>query len=287
VARTAGNRAADRLRVPAAMRRDVRMLGDMLGQVIRESDGDDLLADVEDLRRRVIAAREHDLDDGCEPGGSADDDIAALIASWPVTRAEAVARAFTVYFHLVNLAEEHQRVRTLRERDTGTEPVRESLGAAIAGIAGRLTPGERESLLGRLEVHPVLTAHPTEARRRAVTEALRRISRQLARLDDAQLGAVDRTEASRRLLEEVDLLWRTSQLRIQAMQPLDEVRAGMAIFDETLFELAPRVYRELDRALQGTGTRLSRRRSPTRRRGFRLTTCSGPWRTRPQGSGGH
>ncbi len=231
------------------MRRDVRMLGEILGQVIRESEGDDLLADVENLRRRVIAARERP-DSGHETGRSADDEIAALVTSWPVERAEAVARAFTVYFHLANLAEEHQRVRTLRERDTGTKPVRESLSAAIESLASTSTPAQRESLLGRLEVHPVLTAHPTEARRRAVTEALRRIGAALTRLDDPKLGATDRTEASRQLREEIDLLWRTSPLRIQAMQPLDELRSAMAIFDETLFQLAPRLYRELDRALQ-------------------------------------
>jgi len=236
------------------MRRDVRMLGELLGQVIRDTGGDDLLADVEYLRRRVIAAREHDLDDIHDTGSSADDEIAALVASWPVTRAEAVARAFTVYFHLANLAEEHQRVRTLRERDTGTEPVRESLSATMTRLAGSISTEQRDSLLSRLEVHPVLTAHPTEARRRAVTEALRRISVQLDKLDDANLGATDRTEASRRLAEEIDLLWRTAQLRIQAMQPLDEVRSGTAIFDETLFQLAPRVYRELDRALLGEQT---------------------------------
>ena len=226
------------------------MLGDVLGQVIRESEGEALLADVEDLRRRVIAAREHDEADAGSKRSSADDEIAALIARWPVTRAQAVARAFTVYFHLVNLAEEQQRVRTLRERDTGTAPVRESLRAAVASLSGTLTAAQRESLLDRLEVHPVLTAHPTEARRRAVTQALRRIGAQLSKLDDAKLGATDRTEARRRLAEEVDLLWRTAPLRSQAMQPLDEVRSGTAIFDETLFQLAPRVYRELDRALQ-------------------------------------
>jgi len=235
------------------MRRDVRMLGEILGQVIRESEGDDLLADVENLRRRVIAARERH-ESGNETGRSADDEIAALVTSWPVARADAVARAFTVYFHLANLAEEHQRIRTLRERDTGTEPIRESLNATVRSLAGTLTPDQRDSLLSRLEVHPVLTAHPTEARRRAVTEALRRISAQLTKLHDASLGATDHTEASRRLKEEIDLLWRTAQLRIQAMQPLDEVRSGMAVFDETLFQLAPRLYRELDRALVGEET---------------------------------
>lgn len=235
------------------MRRDVRLLGEMLGRVIAECDGHDLLADVEDLRRRVIAARQHDGAGAhvTKSAAAADDEIAALVAGWPLARAEAVARAFTVYFHLANLAEEHQRIRTLRERDAGAQPVRESLAAAMATLAAAIGEDERAALLGRLEVHPVLTAHPTEARRRAVTEALRRIGAQLDRVNDARLGAAAHAEARRRLREEIDLLWRTSALRTQAMQPLDEVRSGTAIFDATLFRLAPRVYRALDLALQG------------------------------------
>jgi phosphoenolpyruvate carboxylase len=234
------------------MRRDVRLLGEILGQVISESGGKDLLADVEDLRHRVIAARRLDARDG--PGAAADEDITALVASWPLARADAVARAFTVYFHLANLAEEHQRIRTLRERDSGAQPVRESLAAAVTSLGDSLGAGGRSDLLERLEVHLVLTAHPTEARRRAVTEALRRISAQLDAIDDSQLGAAAHAEARRRLSEEIDLLWRTSALRSQAMQPLDEVRSGAAVFDETLFRLAPTVYRALDLALQGEST---------------------------------
>ena len=237
------SRETDSKRMPAAMRRDVRMLGEILGQVISESDGQDLLADVEDLRNRVIDARLDETRAG-------DDEIAALVSGWPLPRAEAVARAFTVYFHLANLAEEHQRVRTLRERDTGERPVRESLAAAVGALGGSLTGPQQAALLGRLRVHPVLTAHPTEARRRAVTEALRRIGEQLGRLDNDRLGAAAHAEAMRRLREEIDLLWRTSALRSQAMQPLDEVRSGAAVFDETLFRLAPAVYRALDQALQ-------------------------------------
>jgi phosphoenolpyruvate carboxylase len=227
------------------MRRDVRVLGEILGQVISESGGKDLLDDVEDLRRRVIGARREDQ------GTAADEEIATLVASWPLARAEAVARAFTVYFHLANLAEEQQRIRTLRERDTGAEPVRESLAAAVSSLNESIGPARRGELLSVLEVHPVLTAHPTEARRRAVTEALRRIGTQLNALDDDRRGSAARAESRRRLREEIDLLWRTSALRSQAMQPLDEVRSGAAVFDETLFRLAPAVYRALDTALQG------------------------------------
>src|SRR6266446_128259 len=131
------------------MRREVRLLGDILGEVIRDSAGPELLADVERLRHAVIDARNVEGwaggDGGREPpvhgrGGRGDDadapgdEITKLVASWSLEAAEQVARAFAVYFHLANLAEEHQRIRNLRERDTGQEPVRESLAAAAAEI---------------------------------------------------------------------------------------------------------------------------------------------------------
>jgi phosphoenolpyruvate carboxylase len=164
-----------------------------------------------------------------------DDEIATLVASWSLEQAEQVARAFAVYFHLANLAEEHQRIRNLRERDTGTEPVRESLAAAVAEIGHDAGPEHLRELLASLRVHLVLTAHPTEARRRAVVAALRRISGLLDMLDDRRAAAADHAEARRELREQIDLLWRTSQLRVKAMDPIDEVRTVMTAFDETLF----------------------------------------------------
>jgi phosphoenolpyruvate carboxylase len=214
------------------MRRDVRLLGDMLGETIRDDVGQDLLDDVEELRLAVIKARSSTMGD----------EIVNLVGSWTLNRAEQVAKAFAVYFHLVNLAEEHQRMRILRERDTGGQPVRESLAAASADLGD---PGN----VSDLRVHLVLTAHPTEARRRAVVAALRRISELLQVVDDDRQGATDRAEATRALREQVDLLWRTSQLRVKAMDPIDEVRTVMTAFDETLFRVVPSVYRELDRAL--------------------------------------
>ena len=240
-------RDADRQYVPAPMRRDVRLLGDLLGEVLRESGGQGLLDDVERLRRAVIAARH--TEQASQPGTLRA--IGEMVAAWPLDRAEAVAHAFTVYFHLANLAEEHQRIRTLRERDAGDQPVRESLAQAVAGIRAEHGSGRVSGLVAGLRVHPVLTAHPTEARRRAVTEALRRIGALLTSLDDGRLGASERAETRRRLREEIDLLWRTSALRAAAMQPLDEVRAAMTAFDETLFRVVPALYRSLDRALAG------------------------------------
>jgi phosphoenolpyruvate carboxylase len=244
------NREKDRDQLPKPMRRDVRLLGDLLGDVISESalSGPELLADVEELRQAVIDARHG------EDQHRTGDEIVALVASWDLDRAEQVARAFTVYFHLVNLAEEHQRIRILRERDDGKQPVRESLAAAVAELGSPAAVQQED-----LRVHLVLTAHPTEARRRAVVAALRRISELLFIVDDDRQGATDRAEAHRALKEQIDLLWRTSQLRVKAMDPIDEVRTVMTAFDETLFRVVPAVYRELERALrvegQGSGGR--------------------------------
>ena len=113
-------RDRDRAALPEPMRRDVRLLGDILGEIIRDSSGPELLADVERLRHAVIDARQRERHDPAAAG----DEIIRLVASWSLEQAEQVARAFAVYFHLANLAEEHQRIRNLRERDTGTEPVR-------------------------------------------------------------------------------------------------------------------------------------------------------------------
>jgi phosphoenolpyruvate carboxylase len=238
-------RDLDRAALPEPMRRDVRLLGDILGEVIRDSAGPELLADVERLRRAVIDARRGSRE------GWGGDEIAELVASWSLDRAEQVARAFTVYFHLANLAEEHQRIRILQERDAGQDPVRESLAAAVDRVGHDVGPGHLGELLGSLRVHLVLTAHPTEARRRAVVAALRRISGLLSALDDQRAGAADVAETRRVLHENIDLLWRTSQLRVKGMDPIDEVRTVMTAFDETLFRVVPAVYRELDRALAG------------------------------------
>ena len=237
------------------MRRDVRLLGSLLGGVLSEAGGQELLDDVEQLRHAVIESRRADaaqLDGERPEPGSSPDDIAALVASWPLDRAEQVASAFTVYFHLANLAEEHQRIRALRERDVTGHPLPESLDATVREIR-RSQGGDRlEELLAGLRVHPVFTAHPTEARRRAVVASLRRISVLMDALDDPRLAATDRTETLRELREQIDVLWRTSQLRVNAMDPIDEVRSVMAAFDETLFRVVPALYRSMDHAVAGS-----------------------------------
>ncbi|MBD2899348.1 Phosphoenolpyruvate carboxylase [Actinomadura sp. RB99] len=231
--------------MPEPLRRDVRLLGAMLGDGLVEYGGRELLDDVERLRHAVIAARR---------GETSADEVAAIVDGWTLERAEQVARAFTVYFHLTNLAEEHHRIRTLRERDTGGS-VPGSVAAAVEEI--RAAGGDRlAEMIDGLEFRPVFTAHPTEARRRAVVTAIQRISDLLTALNAGQ-GASEREETERRLREEIDVLWRTALRRGTQMDPLDEVRTAMAAFDETIFRVVPHVYRALDRALDGedTGTR--------------------------------
>ena len=247
-----GTREAARQEMPAPLRRDVKLLGQLLGQVLSESGGPGLLDDVERLRQLMIAARLSVEDEA---------KAAELVASWPPARAEEVARAFTCYFHLVNLAEEAQRARTLRERER-LGALAESLAETIAKLGAEVGDRRLGELLAGLEVHPVLTAHPTEARRRAVVTAIRRIGEQLDRLDDPRASAVELREANRRLLEEIETLWRTSQIRSTHVHPLDEVRAVMAVFEETLFRVVPELYRSLEAALSGeeSGTRQPRAR---------------------------
>jgi phosphoenolpyruvate carboxylase len=216
------------------------MLGEILGQVVADYGGAKLLRDVEKLRGLVIKARDD---------GSYERNAERLVASWTLERAESVARAFACYFHLANLAEEHHRARVLRERDQGPKPLPESLAATIAELRSRHGERRLKAILSDFEVHPVFTAHPTEARRRAVVTAIRRVGDQLDRLDDPNRSEGERLEARRRLVEEVDTLWRTGQLRATQIQPLDEVRSVMAVFDETLYLVVPDIYRALDRAL--------------------------------------
>ncbi|HVT21453.1 MAG TPA: phosphoenolpyruvate carboxylase [Mycobacteriales bacterium] len=225
----------------APLHDDVRRLGALLGQVVAESDGTDLYDDVERLRRACRDVRRG------EPG----DDPAALVAALPLQQAERVARAFTVLFHLVNLAEERHRVRVLRSRDRdGDTPAPDS----VAGAVATLGVPDVTAALADLELHPVLTAHPTEARRRAVVTAVHRIADELDRSDDPRVGDSERRDADRRLREEIATLWRTALLRGQKLDPLDEVRATMAVFDETFFRLVPRLYRATEAALGNNGT---------------------------------
>ncbi|WP_133753384.1 phosphoenolpyruvate carboxylase [Naumannella halotolerans] len=234
---------SERDELPAALRRDVRLLSTMLGQILTEAVGEDLLADVEQLRTLAISGEIEQAEE--------------VVAGWTDERAEQVARAFTAYFHLANLAEEQHRLRVLAERDaSGTAHDADSYPAAWSDLVSEVGKEEADRRLAGLEFRPVFTAHPTEARRRAVASAIRRISALLARRDDPRVRGRNADDLDRQLLAEIDLLWRTAPLRSTKPSPTDEVRTAMSIFDNTLFEVVPKIYRTLDATVLGerTGT---------------------------------
>jgi phosphoenolpyruvate carboxylase len=199
------------------------------------------------------------------PGAAAE--LASELDLLPLDRAEAVIRAFTLYFQLTNLAEERHRVRTLRrrERAAGRSGIDGSIAQAIEHVSSAVdNPAEVAALLRRISIVPVLTAHPTEARRRTLLVALRRCARLIARLDDPRLTRDEDAEIRRRLREEISLLWKTAEVRSVAPTPLDEVRTAMVFFDETLFSVVPTIYRSIDTALDRVGPA---GRGPIRARG--------------------
>ncbi|MGM7697579.1 phosphoenolpyruvate carboxylase [Microbacterium sp. A84] len=228
------------------MRADVRMLGALLGQVLRECGSPGLFEDVERLRLATIQAYE-------EESTHAFERATEIADSFTVQRADEVARAFTSYFHLVNLAEEHQRVRILRERAgrPGHEDAVDTVATAYAQLRREVGDEEAQRRLESLRFQPVFTAHPTEARRRAVSASIRRLSELLTQHDSTSEGGAEQHRAHRRMLEEVDTLWRTAPLRSSKPSPTDEVRTVMSVFDETLFTTVPHVYRRIDDALRG------------------------------------
>jgi phosphoenolpyruvate carboxylase len=262
--------AAEPLGIGTAGARDplaveVRLLGALLGQVISEQAGSELFATVERIRRHTIALRR---DDDPLERERLDEALSAL----DLGASEAVIGAFALYFGLVNLAEARGRVRALRRRERAARDgfLDDSVADAVAGLRrlGR-TDAQLDAMLGRLAVSPVLTAHPTEARRRTTLVALRRCAILLARLDDPRLTPSEDREVRRRLREEITLLWRTSDLRIVSPTPLDEVRTAMAFFDATLFTVIPRLYRALDAALDPPTGRAPAPASDTGRTGTR------------------
>ncbi|HAN25331.1 MAG: phosphoenolpyruvate carboxylase [Microbacterium sp.] len=230
--------------MPEQMRGDVRLLGGILGRVLRESGSPGLFDDVERLRVATIQAYTDETDAAFERA-------AQIADGFTVARADEVARAFTCYFHLVNLAEEHQRVRVLRQRAARDEESADSVTVALERLAGEVGDDTALQRLHQMRFHPVFTAHPTEARRRAISTSIRRLSGLLDDYDAAEDGGPAQRRAERRMLEEVDTLWRTAPLRQEKPSPVDEVRSVMAVFDETLFTAVPHVYRRIDDALQG------------------------------------
>jgi phosphoenolpyruvate carboxylase len=225
------------------LRDQVRLLGQILGETVAELHGPAALDLVEGTRRAAVALRQGSL-----PGGR--EKFAETVASRSLEELELLASAFTDFFLLINAAEEQHRIRVLRDRDRPGSPPDGSIAAAAREMhAAGATAEEVQALLDRLLVMPVLTAHPTEARRRTVIDHAADASAALERLDDPRTGARERARVLEGLREAVAALACTRKSRTSRPSPLDEVRAGLQVFERTLLDVVPEVYRELEDAL--------------------------------------
>ncbi len=226
------------------LRRDVRLLGDMLGETIVDLAGREAFDLVE--RIRLLSRDRRAGRAGAEP------ELAACIEGLSPTEARCVARAFSIFFDLANIAEDRQRVRVLRQRERQRDPVppTESLPAGIAELATLDWPAERvQEALDALAVELVFTAHPSEAKRRSIRGKLRRMRRGLERLDRDDLLPRERAVILAGLRGELDVLWQTEFLRPTRPTVLDEVDRGLSIMPR-LWEAVPAVYASLRRGLE-------------------------------------
>ncbi|MBF8289687.1 MAG: Phosphoenolpyruvate carboxylase [Chloroflexi bacterium] len=225
---------------------EIERLSRTLGEIVEEQAGADVRRFVDRTRRQAMRARAGNA----AVRRSIERDLDALDDE----RAEVVIRAFLLHFRLANLAEERHRIRILEERGrrgprTTTRASDDSLAGVIATLRadGRFPkdiPSAAAALRG-LRIHPVLTAHPTEARRRTALMALGRIARVLEARDDPRLTTVAARSLDNRLREELAILWQTAEARAGTPTPLDEVRTALVFFDATLYSLVPNVQRAL------------------------------------------
>jgi len=222
----------------------IHLLGEALGGVLRAQESVELF-ETEERIRALAKARRAGV-------GAAADELAAAVAGFSIDAARATASAFAVYFDLVNLAEEAQRIRALRDRERAVHPapIGESIGDAVARLArDGVTAEQMAALLGRLHVELVLTAHPTEAKRRTILSKLQRIGAALRRLHDPDLLPRERDHEVAVLRSEITALWLTERSRTARPAVTDEVRTGLYFVEEVFWDELPAMAAELEAAL--------------------------------------
>lgn len=226
------------------LRSRVRLFGNLLGEVLASQAGHNVLAAVETLRKGYIRLREEEND-------ALRARLARTIDELDPETLSHVVRAFNLYFSLVNIAEEafQHKERRRQVRDNGPlwrgsfdHTMREFhyLGIDAAQL---------RTLLDRTLYLPVFTAHPTESKRRAVMHTLRGIFVTAERLDGARLGRIERDEIINDLRNQIQILWKTDEVRVHKPSVEDEIRNGLFYFRECVFQAVPRVYRYLEKSI--------------------------------------
>ncbi len=256
----------DRIAKDAPLRRDIHVLGEALGQAIQQHEGAEVFETVEQIRRickelrSCYEALSHVSDMEAarlrEEIDVLDQDITRLVNNCDVAMSIDVIRAFTVYFHLVNTAEQQHRIRRryVHEILPSSPPQRGSLAALMAFFKDNSVDASTfQQLLERLSIELVFTAHPTEATRRSLITKLRQIATLLEAHDhQSEMTPYQRVNWQRKLAATVALLWRTDAVRHVRPQPLDEIKMGGYYLDEILYDTVPELYVELEQLVRET-----------------------------------
>ena len=223
----------------------IHLLGDLLGQVISEQESREDLDLEERIRQHAKVRRAGD-----ETGARG---LAAEVNGLAPREGRAVASAFCLYFDLVNLAEENYRVSVLRkqERERDPAPIHDTIGEAVALLKQKgVTPEQISGLLETLDIELVLTAHPTEAKRRTILSKLRRITEILTGLSGEHLLPREEKALQAELKAIITSLWLTDRNRTIRPTATDEVRTGLYFVDEIFWQVLPQIYADLDTALE-------------------------------------
>jgi phosphoenolpyruvate carboxylase len=237
----------------AALRASVRQLTTLLGEALTRHEGPELLELVE--RVRHLARRPDSRSRTAE--------LRAALDELEPERAVVLARAFALYFQLVNITEQLHRWQELTVDAEG--PLASTFGRIEAALAdGSLDEELLRSVLGQVEYRPVFTAHPTEASRRTVLRLLRKVAEVTLELEDARRPASQAAAVERRLAELVDLLWQTDELRVVKPEPQDEARTAVYYLRSIASEVVPDLLDELDRQAARVGVELPETSRPLR-----------------------
>ena len=228
------------------LRRDVKLLGKMLGDILINHSGSALFDKVEKIRLMCKTLREH-FDQ------SIYDALKEEISNLDAPMRKQVIRAFSMYFHLINAAEQNHRMRRRRQYQLQEERVVQpaSIESAILLLKeNNIEEDVIQDTLNTLSLELVITAHPTEATKRSILEIQQRIAEILKNLDHPLLTRRERKKLEESLFNEVSILWQTDELRQNKPTVLDEVRNGLYYFDQTLFEVLPEIHQEVAECLE-------------------------------------
>lgn len=231
------------------LRRDVRSLGVLLGQVVVEQAGQELFEMVEQLRQLMIEHRER-IHRRLTTAASSELMARAqvMVRKMDVAKAYQVTKAFAIYFELTNLAETSHRKRRRRAGQSHPEqaaPAGSFRGTLTRMKAGGISAQQALAAMQEIEVTPVFTAHPTEVARGTVLLKRRRISELLERLDRLPLSASEARSCENAIRDEITALWQTDEVRQSKPTVDDEIRMGLRYFQLSLFSALPRIYGEV------------------------------------------